>query len=196
MLICLPLFPPLLRARFVNHQNSAKLEAVTRVKAEAKMDQLREQLGSAAGQWGVQFVQQGTDEAIACRTLLKWTYVLAHAVPDSAPAKERFLYLQRDLESKTERLSELLESEAEKLLEPAVRREILALVGILAQTRRNVLGGIDDELVELEAQGAAGAAGAGGASGSGAGGGAEGSASAAARGGGAKEAAGTGTSSG
>lgn len=142
------------------------------------MDQLREQLGDQAGQWGVQFVQQGTDEAIQCRTLLKWTYVLAHAIPDSAPAKERFLYLQRDLESKTERLSELLESDAEKLLDQEIRREILALVGVLTQTRRNLLGGVDDELVSLEAEGTkgAGAEGGEGSGAAGAEGGAEGGA--------------------
>lgn len=93
------------------------------MKAEAKMAEMNE-LAAEEGGWGaVEFVQLGTEEAIACRTLLKWTYVFAHAIPDAAAAKERFLFLQQDLESKTERLSELLESDAEKLRDPAVRKE-------------------------------------------------------------------------
>ena len=122
--------------RFANHENSRKLESSTRVKAEAKIKALQEAAPSSSRGWGdVAFVQQGTEEAIRCRSLLKWTYVLAFALTEATPEKELFLFLQQELESRTERLSGLLESDAETLLQPAVRSEILGLVSVAAAAR-------------------------------------------------------------
>jgi hypothetical protein len=131
--------------RFQNHANSAKKEANTRVKAEATMRALQEAAAGGARGWGdVAFVQQGTEEAIKCRGVLKWTYVLAFSLPDGTPEKELFCYLQQDLESRTERLSGLLESDAETLLQPAVRAEILALVAVAAGARKKLLRGVEE----------------------------------------------------
>jgi ariadne-1 len=128
--------------RFANHDSSRKLEAATRSKAEAKMRNLQEAAPPRSVGWGdVSFVQSATDEAIACRQVLKWTYVLAYHLADGAPEKELFCFLQQDLEARTERLSGLLERPAEELLQPAVRAEILALQGVAADSRKKLLRG-------------------------------------------------------
>ena len=159
--------------RFANHENSRKLESATRFKAEAKIKALQEAAPSSSRGWGdVAFVQQGTEEAIRCRSLLKWTYVLAFALTEPTSGKELFLFLQQELESRTERLSGLLESDAETLLQPAVRSEILALVSVAAAARKKLLKGVSDSGVDVAAAGQA--AGDAGASGSEAAGAAEG----------------------
>jgi len=127
--------------RFANHEASRKLEAATRLKAEEKMRSIQEAAAGSAGWADVAFVQSATQEAIACRGVLKWTYVLAYFLPDGAPEKELFCFLQQDLESRTERLSGLLERSAEELLKPAVRAEVLALQGVAADSRRKLLRG-------------------------------------------------------
>jgi hypothetical protein len=160
--------------RFANHENSRKKDGATRSKAEAKMRALQEAAPGASRGWGdIAFVQAGTEEAIKCRGVLKWTYVLAFSLPDASAEKELFCFLQQDLESRTERLSGLLESDAETLLQPAVRAEILALVGIAAAARKKLLRGVEDRGLAHAGVGAGGdagdAGGDAGASGSGAG---------------------------
>ena len=141
--------------RFANHENSRKLESSTRVKAEAKIKALQEAAPSSSRGWGdVAFVQQGTEEAIRCRSLLKWTYVLAFALTEPTPEKELFLFLQQELESRTERLSGLLESDAETLLQPHVRSEILALVSVAAAARKKLLKGVSDRGLDVMGQAA------------------------------------------
>jgi hypothetical protein len=158
--------------RFANHENSRKLESATRVKAEGKIKALQEAAPSSSRGWGdVAFVQQGTEEAIRCRSLLKWTYVLAFALTEPSPAKELFLFLQQELESRTERLSGLLESDAETLLQPAVRSEILGLVSVAAAARKKLLKGVSDRGLDVAPGQAVGDAGAGGSGEAAAGGG-------------------------
>jgi ariadne-1 len=131
--------------RFANHEHSRKLEAQTRVAAEAKVRALQEGAPGGGRGWSdVAFVQAGCEEALACRALLKWTYVLAYALPEEAPQRELFCYLQQDLEARTERLSGLLESDAPTLARPEVRAEILALVGVAAGARKKLLRGVAD----------------------------------------------------
>ena len=146
--------------RYINHDASAKKEGATRARAEAKMRALQEAAPAAARGWGdVAFVQAGAEEAIRCRSLLKWTYVLAFSLTDGSPEKELFCFLQQDLESRTERLSGLLEAEPETLLQPAVRAEILALVAVAAAARKKLLKGVEERgLAEAVATAAAAAA--------------------------------------
>jgi hypothetical protein len=131
------------------------------------MRALQEAAPGASRGWGdIAFVQQGTEEAIKCRGVLKWTYVLAFSLADDSPEKELFCFLQQDLESRTERLSGLLERDAEALLQPAVRAEILALVGVAAAARKKLLRGVEDKglaraLAQWQPGGDAGASGSG-----------------------------------
>lgn len=131
--------------RYINHDNSRKMEESTRKQAALKVRALQEASGPGRAAWGdVSFVQAGSEEAIKCRAVLKWTYVLAYALQDGSPQKELFCFLQQDLESRTERLSGLLEQEVEKLMEPEVRAEILAITGVAAGARKKLLRGAPD----------------------------------------------------
>ena len=61
--------------RYLNHDNSRKLDDQTRKQAEKKMQELQNAKHLA---WGdVQFIEDATSELIKCRFVLKWTYVLA-----------------------------------------------------------------------------------------------------------------------
>lgn len=125
--------------RYMNHDASIKLEAKTRQRAEDTIRALQEKNPDSA-QWSdVSFVQRGVECAIQCRTVLKWTYVLAFYLEDKAPEKELFCFMQADLESRTERLSELLEKPVETLIEN--KAEILALAGAASNARQKLLKG-------------------------------------------------------
>jgi hypothetical protein len=50
------------------------------------------------------------------------------------------------LEKKTERLSELLESDAEKLLKSEVKSEVQVLASVAAKSRKKLLKGVEDGL--------------------------------------------------
>ena len=127
--------------RWANHEASRKLEGVTRTKVEEKMRALQEASPGSAGWGDIAFVQNANEEVMACRQVLKWTYVLAYNLAEGAPEKELFCYLQQDLEARTERLSGLLEKEPEVLLQPEVRAEVLALTGVAAGARKKLLKG-------------------------------------------------------
>ena len=97
-----------------------------------------------------------------------------------------FCDLQTQLESHTERLSGLIESDVEQLIKPEVRQEVLSLTGVAKDNRKKLLNGIkgilldgsnlieahdddddddnddDDDEKPATAGGASGAAGAGG----------------------------------
>ena len=87
---------------------------------------------------------------------------------------------QEDLESKTEQLSGLLESDVEKIMTPEVRNRVLNLSSVAAQSRRKLLRGVDEGLGGGGGGAAAAAAAAGGASSNGGGGGSSSAAAAAA----------------
>ncbi|GHP03637.1 hypothetical protein PPROV_000239200 [Pycnococcus provasolii] len=175
--------------RFMNHEQSRKLERCTRLAAEQKMEALltRKVSDGKRAQWtDGQFIGTATDELMACRLVLKWTYVLAHHLKDNSRPKNLFCDLQTQLESHTERLSGLIESDVEQLIKPEVRQEVLSLTGVAKDNRKKLLNGIkgilldgsnlieahdddddddnddDDDEKPATAGGASGAAGAGG----------------------------------
>mmetsp|Transcript_36709 Transcript_36709/g.59313 ORF Transcript_36709/g.59313 Transcript_36709/m.59313 type:complete len:520 (-) Transcript_36709:770-2329(-) len=99
--------------RYVNHDKSLKLEGQLREKAEAKMSQLQNSTDETT--WiDVQYIQRAADQLVECRQVLKFTYVFAFYL-EAGPEKDLFEYLQEDLEATTERLSGMLEQEAEML---------------------------------------------------------------------------------
>ncbi len=113
------------------------------MKALKKMEALQQKEPSRI--WGdVMFIGEATEEVILCRTVLKWTYVLAYSLDDASPTKELFLYLQQDLESNTEKLSELLEKDVESLLQPDMKQKILSLVSCASKSRQVLLKGVNE----------------------------------------------------
>jgi hypothetical protein len=105
------------------------------------MRRLQEAQPGAATWSDIGFIKNGTEEAIASRAVLKWTYPLAFALADGDAQKELFTFLQQDLESRTERLSFLLEKDAAALQQTEVRAEILSLTGVCLAARRKLLNG-------------------------------------------------------
>jgi len=93
----------------------------------------------------VQYILDGTEILLECRNVLKYTYVAAYYLPETGPVKELFEYLQMDLETTTEQLSEILEHSGCK------SEDRLKAVNVmqLAQNRKtNLLTAIDQSLVE------------------------------------------------
>lgn len=53
---------------------------------------------------------------------------------------------KQGLEQNTERLSELLESDVEKLMLPATKSEVLALMSVANESRKKLLHGVEEGL--------------------------------------------------
>jgi len=131
--------------RYMNHEASRRLEAAFRERSAKKMEDIQKKEPHRL--WGdVQFVGEATEALSNCRLVLKWTYVLAHALPDESKEKNLFCFLQEDLEKKTERLSELLESDVEVLLKPEVKSEVQVLASVASNSRKKLLKGVEDGL--------------------------------------------------
>eukprot|EP01111_Echinosteliopsis_oligospora_P005800 TRINITY_DN1948_c0_g1_i1.p1 TRINITY_DN1948_c0_g1~~TRINITY_DN1948_c0_g1_i1.p1 ORF type:complete len:560 (+),score=110.51 TRINITY_DN1948_c0_g1_i1:175-1854(+) len=99
-------------SRFVNHDNSRKLEHDLRENALSKMQELQHAESTKAE---VQFIEKAVDELQECRNVLKYTYVFSffffeEGCKYAAGAKDLFEMLQEDLEKTTERLSEVIEN--------------------------------------------------------------------------------------
>jgi len=131
--------------RYMNHDASRKLDRENRDRATKKMEEIQAREPNRA--WGdVQFVEDATEGLSNCRAVLKWTYVLAHYLDDDTPEKDLFCFLQQGLEQNTERLSELLESDVEKLMLPATKSEVLALMSVANESRKKLLHGVEEGL--------------------------------------------------
>jgi len=102
--------------RFVNHDNSRKLETELRTKAKIKMQEFHD----VDATWAeVQFIEKAVDVLQECRCVLKYTYVFAYYFLEEGrqypgAAKELFEFLQEDLEITTEKLSEIIEEIMQK----------------------------------------------------------------------------------
>jgi len=86
--------------------NSQKLETQLREGALQKVIDLQNQ-GNYVRK--VDFVYEAAEQLIECRRTLKYTYVFAFYLPDGSPEKNLFEWLQEELETNTEKLSEILE---------------------------------------------------------------------------------------
>jgi len=132
--------------RYNNHDASRKLEAKLKDSARLKMESMWAR-ASQGCHWGdTQYIGEATDSLAKCRTVLKWTYVLAFDLQDDTPQKHLFCFLQQELERNTERLSELLESEVETLELSETRNEILARTTVADKSRRKLLHGVEEGL--------------------------------------------------
>ena len=95
--------------RFMNHQNSLRLEAKLYTSVKGKMEAMQKQAMS----WiEVQFLRKAVDVLSECRKTLMFTYAFAFYLERTNEA-EIFEDNQRDLEMATEQLSEFLEKDLE-----------------------------------------------------------------------------------
>lgn len=98
--------------RYTDHERSRRFETQVREQATHKMREMQE---TDATWVGVQFIARAAEQLIACRSVLKWSYVYAYYLADGSPAKNLFEYLQKDLEQTTEELSAALSGPVEAL---------------------------------------------------------------------------------
>lgn len=138
--------------RFANHENSGKLQVQVRERSEATVVALSANGGSFSD---VAFVSLATEEAILCRQVLKWTYVLAFSMEEQTSSKELFTNLQQDLETRVEQLSGLLESDPATLALPDTRQKVLALTTVVARSRKALLKGAPETAGDAGKEGGA-----------------------------------------
>jgi len=92
--------------RFVNHDNSRKLETEMKTKAKTKMQEFQD----VDATWAeVQFIDKGVDVLQECRGVLKFTYVFAYYFLEEGrqtpgAAKDLFEFLQEDLEKNNRKI--------------------------------------------------------------------------------------------
>jgi len=93
--------------RFSAHQASRTFETALRAKAIDKMMELRAR--SESQTYDVTYIEQAVEQLIECRRTLQFTYVYAFYLAEGGAEKNLFEYLQAELETNTEKLSEVLE---------------------------------------------------------------------------------------
>mmetsp|Transcript_7976 Transcript_7976/g.9120 ORF Transcript_7976/g.9120 Transcript_7976/m.9120 type:complete len:558 (-) Transcript_7976:1248-2921(-) len=129
--------------RYAQHQQAAQIAAKQRKEAENRMTKLQGQMGS--GWIDVQFLDQAVQQVIESRKVLKYTYAFAYYLPDG-PKKVLFEHNQADLESYTEKLSEL----SEKPVEQLKRTEVINYTRVTAKFIKSLLQSVEQEgMVEL-----------------------------------------------
>jgi len=140
--------------RFVNHDNSRKLEVELRATALAKMREMHD-IDSTWAQ--VQFIEKSVAELQDCRGVLKYTYVFAYYFLEDGKqrnvgmAKDLFEYMQEDLEKTTEKLSEIIEDTLKSSeIEHAHKLESINLTNLAKTKRENLLNAVSkDPLFEI-----------------------------------------------
>ncbi|KAI8364089.1 hypothetical protein BD560DRAFT_483946 [Blakeslea trispora] len=122
--------------RYVNHEQSAKLEKAAYAETEQKMIQL--QLEGNFSWNETQFIKHAVDTVVRCRNTLKWTYAFAYYLKQSNE-KALFEDNQEDFEIATEQLSELLEQPINKENSLVLRQVIIDKTVYVTQRQRVLL---------------------------------------------------------
>lgn len=126
--------------RYSNHHSAGKFAERQRSNTQHRMTESAAQ-GRA---WtDVQHLEHGTEVLLACRRVLKYTYVLGYYMEDGAE-KALFEHLQEMLEGSTEQLSELLEQDMDSVSREAVVNYTRVTSKFLAQ----LLDGLDEGLTD------------------------------------------------
>jgi len=148
--------------RYHNHDQSKKFAEKQRVQTEKRMAELHDKQSSSASASGaalasasssaaaaasvsswidVQFLKTATEQVFECRRVLKYTYVFAYYLQDQNE-KKLFEFLQQQLETTTEHLSELSEMDVSKMN----RTEVSNYTGVTAKFMKNLLDGVANGL--------------------------------------------------
>jgi len=123
--------------RYNAHEQSRKFESKLREDSIQKMVSLKEEES-----WlDVSFIDEATECLIDCRNSLKFTYVAGYFYPDGRD-KSLFEFLQGELESATEALSELLEGSLDTHSRPIV----VAATKTARQRHSNLIKSVREEL--------------------------------------------------
>lgn len=128
--------------RFHNHDASKKFAEKQKALTDSRMQSLHAKSGGDAAWIDFQFLAAATQQVLECRNVLKYTYVFAYYLEDG-PEKTLFEYLQQQLESTTEHLSELSELPP---LDKLDRAQIVNYTRITGQFMQNLLTGVQTGL--------------------------------------------------
>jgi len=93
----------------------------------------------------VNYIMEGTEILLECRSCLKYSYVFAYCLPEQGPQKVLFEFLQEDLEKTTENLSELLETAGK---DPSIRLKALNLIQLAKTRKNNMIEAVNQGLTE------------------------------------------------
>eukprot|EP01121_Diplochlamys_sp_Union-15-3_P002140 TRINITY_DN1185_c0_g1_i2.p1 TRINITY_DN1185_c0_g1~~TRINITY_DN1185_c0_g1_i2.p1 ORF type:complete len:622 (+),score=122.87 TRINITY_DN1185_c0_g1_i2:56-1921(+) len=126
--------------RYVNHDNASKMEKQIREKAYKKIQELTSGESTFAE---VKFIERGTNVLLQCQNVLKYSYVFAYFLSEDGPEKPLFNWLQKELETTTEQLGGILESNG------TIHRVDAVNLTKLAETKKNnLLRAVEQGLVE------------------------------------------------
>lgn len=108
--------------RFVGHDRSMQMTVRQETDIERKVQTLHDNHGFEIIE--LQFLYDALKQVRACRRVLKWTYVFGYYFEEVGPEKNLFEHVQKNLEEKTDRMHEMLESDLDTLFfntdEPAL----------------------------------------------------------------------------
>lgn len=130
-------------SRFDNHNKSIKFAEETRRKAEQRMGELQDKLGT--NYQDVQFILNAVNAVVSCRRVLKWTYCFGYYL-EGELEKQIFENHQERLEKFTEELHGLTEKTTEDLRDTKVRTQIVNYTRVVEKYRKNVIEAIENGL--------------------------------------------------
>lgn len=130
--------------RYHNHDQSKKYADKQRTTQDNRMTTLQAQSSNSSTWMDVQFLKKATEQVFECRRVLSYTYVFAYYLKDG-PEKDLFEFLQQQLETSTEFLSELSEMPLERLN----RTEVVNYTRVTNNFLLNLLEGVDNGLTSF-----------------------------------------------
>lgn len=130
--------------RYSNHSHSSELEKQIRTRATTQVNELQREAATSSE---LQYILDGTEELLEARNVLKYTYVYAYYLEESAAEKELFEYLQEDLEKTTEQLSEILESPVSSQVH---RLKALNIIQLTKTRIHNLLSAVEQGLTSQD----------------------------------------------
>jgi len=128
--------------RHQNHDIALKFAEKQRVKTDAQLRAMQEQ--DCLVQQDVQTIKEAAEQVIACRRVLKYTYVIGYYMDEQAPTRQLFERHQEMLEGNTEHLQELIETKNLKSLD---RTALINYSRITEKFRNSLLDDIHDEAI-------------------------------------------------
>lgn len=128
-------------ARFQAHDIALKFAIKQRTATEALLEKLVTQGNSISE---ILFIRDAAEQVIACRRVLKYTYVMGYYMPSSAPCRLLFERHQEMLEENTEKLHEFTEQKDLKKLD---RQLVTNITRITERFRDSLLEDITDDAI-------------------------------------------------
>ena len=126
--------------RYQNHDIALKFAEKQRAKMDSQLRTMQEQ--DCLVQQDVQVIKEAAEQVIACRRVLKYTYVIGYYMDEADPTKQLFERHQEMLEGNTEHLQELIETKNLKTLD---RTTLINYTRITEKFRNSLLDDIHDE---------------------------------------------------